>query len=182
MLEEGSSSYNDLKYDGYMYYQEMAWEVPNSVGSGRGMLQEVPDQGYLGWACFFKGENFDERYTCQSVYAPATTNMGFGAPDLQAEEFAVSTGFRCTVENRAEFDVATCIMPMPVETDPSLYEKGEYRFSPSDEQRIAQYGFVANGNVPQNYWVPMGVVNFQNAVNSLSAGVALASLVAVSLF
>merc|ERR1719336_2212683 len=36
--KEDDWSYNDPKYDGYMYYQEMAWEVPEQPGVVRGLL------------------------------------------------------------------------------------------------------------------------------------------------
>ena len=94
--------------------------------------------------------------------------MGFNAPDLTLAKYDADRGFRCNVETRGEdFDVATCLMPLPSQGD--LEEilgvegnmSGEYRYSPHDSQRISQFGFVANGEqVTQNYWVPLGVVAF----------------------
>lgn len=37
-LREDDWSYNDARFDGYMYYQEMAWNVPRNVGTSRGLL------------------------------------------------------------------------------------------------------------------------------------------------
>ena len=38
MLKEGSSPYNHERYDGYMYYQEMPWAIPDREGAARGMF------------------------------------------------------------------------------------------------------------------------------------------------
>ena len=76
-------SYNDAKYDGYMYYQEMAWEVPRKPGAIRGLLQEVPDEGYSGWYCEFMGQEAKPRYQCGNAMVGIGENMQFGAPDLR---------------------------------------------------------------------------------------------------
>ena len=72
--------------------------------------------------------------------------------------------------------MAICLMPLPIAEMADL-EKGEYRYGPLDENRISQFGFVANGiSVEQNYWVPLGVVKFQGAMNGF--GLAIATAVA----
>ena len=66
------------------------------------------------------------------------------APDLLWDEFESERGFRCRVENKGDFDVAQCLMPLPVASD--SYLKGEYRWNPSDRKRISQYGYIADGS------------------------------------
>ena len=63
----------------------MAWKVPETEGTGRGLFQEIPEGGYAGWTCFYNGEDAKERYTCRSVHVPEDTNFGFNAPDLREE-------------------------------------------------------------------------------------------------
>ena len=109
--------------------------------------------------------------------------MTFQAPDLTLADYDVGRGFRCNIERKQEnFDVATCLMPLPVVAD--SYLKGEYRWGPRDRKKITQFGFVADGDVNDNYWVPMGIVNFQGALNGISVSLAsaVAGLVAYSLF
>ena len=67
-LKEGNSQYNSANYDGYMYYQEMPWTKPTVVNTGRGLLQSIPDEGYAGWVCYYKGEIALDRYQCKSVF------------------------------------------------------------------------------------------------------------------
>lgn len=159
MLKNGDSLYNSIRYDGYMYYQEMPWAVPTQIGTGRGMFQEVPEKGWAGWVCYYNGEPendelIKERYTCRSVMVDADEKMGFNAPDLTLEEYDVDLGFRCSVETRGEdFDVATCLMALPKAEEDSEFATpglrtaftGEHRYNPSDDYRITQFGFVANG-------------------------------------
>ena len=98
-LREDNWAYNDAKFDGYMYYQEMAWQVPTIEGTARGLLQEIPDVGYAGWVCEFKGELATERYTCRHVMIGLDENMSFGAPDLTKPKYEkTGAGFRCSVE------------------------------------------------------------------------------------
>ena len=56
------------------------------------------------------------------------------APDFLWEEFENERGFTCKVNNKDDFDVAQCLMPLPVAAD--SYLKGEYRWNPSDRKRI----------------------------------------------
>ncbi len=163
--------------------------VPEQVGTGRGMFQEIPDRGYAGWVCYYNGEIDEfvsERYSCRSVMVGKDERMGFNAPDLTLAKYDIDLGFRCSVETRGEdFDVATCLMalPQPGELEEILGLEGsfggEYRYSPSDIKRITQFGFVANGEdeVTQNYWVPLGVVAFQGALNGLGVGLATCATV-----
>ena len=136
-LEEDNWVYNDAKFDGYMYYQEMAWQKPERAGTSRGLLTEVPDVGYAGWVCEFLGDESADRYDCHSVMVDLGENMSFGAPDLTDSSFKKKgVGFRCSVESAEDYDIAICLMPMPVATavDPEL---GEYRYSPLDDNRIS---------------------------------------------
>ena len=62
-------------------------------------MQEIPDVGYAGWVCEFKGELATERYTCRHVMIGLGENMSFGAPDLTKPEYEkTGAGFRCSVE------------------------------------------------------------------------------------
>ena len=135
-LNEGPSQYNSINYDGYIYYQEMAWETPAQVGAGRGLVQWIPDQGYAGWVCYYNGPQASEEqyYSCKSVMVSALTDMTLPAPDLKWDEFETQRGFRCHVENIGSFDVAKCLMPLPVASDSFL--RGEYRWNPNDRKRI----------------------------------------------
>ena len=76
----------------------MAWESPTTVGAGRGLVQWIPDQGYAGWACYFNGDDAEQRYSCRSVMIPAVVDMTRPAPDLKWNEYDVSIGFRCHVD------------------------------------------------------------------------------------
>lgn len=79
---------------------------------------------------------------------PLTTDMASisTAPDMQFSSYDVDIGFRCDIETKGAFDVAKCLMPLPVESD--SYLRGEYRWSPNDRnQLISQFGFVANGSI-----------------------------------
>ena len=62
--------------------------------------------------------------------------------------------------------------------------KGEYRYHPGDDNIISQFGFVSNGNPDQNYWVPLGTLEFSSAVKGASYALALgaASLLTMSAF
>ena len=65
--------------------------------------------------------------------------------------------------------------------NPSL---GEYRYHPGDDNIISQFGFVSNGNQDQNYWVPLGTLEFSSAVKGVSYALALgaASIITMSVF
>ena len=84
------------------------------------------------------------------------------------------------MENVANFDRATCVMPLPLKAD--SYLRGEYRWRPNDRKKIIQHGFVANGTPADNYWVDLGVVEFQGAMNSLTVTVSLVAAIAMTLF
>ena len=102
------------------------------------------------------------------------------APDLKWDEYDTQRGFRCHVEKIGDFDRAQCLMPMPVAQD--SYLRGEYRWHPHDRKRIVQHGFVANGTPSDNYWVSLGVVEFQGAMDTLTATVSFVAAIVMTLF
>ena len=71
-------------------------------------------------------------------------------------------------------------MPLPVAQD--SYLRGEYRWHPNDRKRIIQYGFVANGTPSENYWVSLGVVEYQGAMDSLTVTVSFVAAIVMTLF
>jgi len=73
-------------------------------------------------------------------------------------------------------------MPLPVKAE--SYLRGEYRWRPSDREKVVQYGFVANGTPTENYWVNLGLIEFSGAFDSLAiSGLsALVAAVAMTLF
>lgn len=142
-LTEGPSEYNSLRYDGYIYYQEMQWQRPSTVGAGRGLVQWIPNEGYAGWVCFYNGEASEQVYSCKSVMVSAMTDMTKIAPNLKWDEYDTLRGFRCSVTQLQTYDLAQCVMPLPVQAD--SYLRGEYRWRPDDRKKVVQHGFVANG-------------------------------------
>jgi len=120
-----------------MYYQEMAWEVPDQPGVVRGLLQEIPREGYAGWYCEYMGQTANPRYECSNAMVGIGENMQFGAPDLRMKNFKLDgPGFKCTVDQADEYDIAVCLKPLPIE-DMGEPAKGEYRYSPDDENLIS---------------------------------------------
>ena len=122
--------------------------------------------------------------------------MASPAPDrTDAEYEKKGVGFRCNVEKtydeeKAEhFDIATCLMPMPI-TEMIDFEIGEYRYSPLDENIIKQYGYVYDPpseegeDILDNRWVPLGTVKFQGAMDgvNMAIGAALAGIVIMTMF
>ena len=39
-------------YDGYTFFQQMAWERFTPEGDARGLFTEIPTKGYSGWVCY----------------------------------------------------------------------------------------------------------------------------------
>ena len=93
-LKGTPSGYNNEGYDGYIFYQEMPWEVPTEVGAGRGIFQTIPDKGHAGWVCLFNGESAEERYTCKAQHLPEDVSLTDAvAPDLKWDDYDVPRGF-----------------------------------------------------------------------------------------
>ena len=158
----------------------MAWKRPTVVGTGRGIVQWIPDEGYAGWVCYYNGEEAEQRYSCKSVMVSPLTDMTQPAVDLKWDEYDTLRGFLCNVEQVQAFDKATCLMPLPVKAD--SYLRGEYRWQPNDRKKVVQHGFVANGTPEENYWVDLGIVEFQGAMQALTTTVSLVSAIAMTLF
>ena len=157
----------------------MPWETPTVDGFGRGLMTRIPDKGYSGWMCYFNGEFAEKKYDCKAVYEP-NGEIGGPAPDFKWDENDLERGFRCEVVNKGDFDVAECLMFLPVEMED--YRLGEYRWSPYEEEDgYNQMGIVANGNPGENYYVQLGPVIFSGAI-TVSLGVATASLFAATFF
>ena len=107
---------------------------------------------------------------------------------MKWEDYDVSKGFLCEVENKGDFDVALCLMLLPVEAE--SYLKGEYRWSPEMKNRfqkpadpVLQYGYVTNGVVEENKWVQLGEVVFTGAISvTFSVGATVAAIATMTLF
>ena len=162
-LLNGETGYNSEEYDGYIFFQEMAWEKPTTPGFGRGLLTSIPDLGYSGWFCSYDGDDAKQPYQCKSVYVP-DENIGGSAPDFLWDEYDIERGFQCGVKTDADenFDVAKCLMFMP--KDAASYGAGIYRWSPFNRENVklgggyTQFGIVANGTPSENKYVNLGKV------------------------
>mmetsp|Transcript_9530 Transcript_9530/g.11741 ORF Transcript_9530/g.11741 Transcript_9530/m.11741 type:complete len:116 (-) Transcript_9530:242-589(-) len=115
----------------------MGWRVPEKAGTIRGLLMEVPYEGYVGWYCEYMGQQSEPRYECGNAMVSLYENMSFGAPDLRQRNYKLKgSSYNCNVEQADEYDVVTCLLPLPAEgmEDP---EAGEYRYSPNDDNLIS---------------------------------------------
>ena len=70
LVSQGYDQYSE-GYDGYTYFQQMAWFGLSQPGEARGLFTEVPGKGYSGWICYIEDNNFkDPIYSCESRFIP----------------------------------------------------------------------------------------------------------------
>ena len=93
-------------YDGYTFFQQMAWNRLQKEGDARGLFTEIPTKGYSGWVCYLtKSALWGEtpEYKCMSKFIPRFSLQRYKAPDLKDDLSYPGGGWFCEVVFKEQY-------------------------------------------------------------------------------